>query len=71
MKRTLTVIGIGAGAQCDGQILVLYDILGISVGRIPKFSKNYMKQCNDIQGAVQAYVDEVKRGLFPSADHSF
>lgn len=67
----IPVIGIGAGTQCDGQILVLYDILGISAGRIPKFSKNYMTQAGDIPVAVQAYVDEVKRGLFPAADHSF
>ena len=70
-QAKIPVIGIGAGQDCDGQILVLYDILGISAGRIPKFSRNFMKQSNDIQGAVQAYVDEVKRRLFPSADHSF
>jgi 3-methyl-2-oxobutanoate hydroxymethyltransferase len=70
-QAAIPVIGIGAGPACDGQILVLYDILGISAGKIPKFSKNYMKQVHDIPAAVQAYVDEVKRGLFPTAEHSF
>jgi 3-methyl-2-oxobutanoate hydroxymethyltransferase len=70
-QATIPVIGIGAGGACDGQILVLYDILGISVGKIPKFSRNYMQQAADIPGAVQAYVDEVKSGLFPGSEHSF
>jgi 3-methyl-2-oxobutanoate hydroxymethyltransferase len=68
----IPVIGIGAGAGCDGQILVLYDILGISAGRIPKFSRNYLSACGgDIGAAVKCYVDEVKRGVFPDASHSF
>lgn len=68
----IPVIGIGAGAGCDGQILVLYDILGISAGRVPKFSKNYLAVCGgDIAAAVKCYVDEVKRGAFPDASHSF
>ena len=67
----IPVIGIGAGNECDGQILVLYDILGISAGKIPKFSKNYMMQANDIAGAVEAYVSEVKSQVFPSVTHSF
>jgi 3-methyl-2-oxobutanoate hydroxymethyltransferase len=67
----IPVIGIGAGNDCDGQILVLYDILGISAGKVPKFAKNYMKDAHDIAGAVLTYVDEVKRGLFPEAEHSF
>lgn len=70
-QAAIPVIGIGAGGACDGQILVLYDILGISAGKIPKFSRNYMQQAADIPGAVQAYVDEVKRGLFPGSEHSF
>lgn len=68
----IPVIGIGAGAGCDGQILVLYDILGISAGRVPKFSKNYLAVCGgDIAAAVKCYVDEVKCGAFPDASHSF
>jgi 3-methyl-2-oxobutanoate hydroxymethyltransferase len=70
-QADIPVIGIGAGAQTDGQILVLYDILGISAGRIPRFSKNYMQQAESIQQAVEQYVSEVKQGIFPDAQHSF
>ena len=70
-QAKIPVIGIGAGNACDGQILVLYDILGISAGKIPKFSRNYMQQADDIPSAVRAYVDEVKRGQFPGLEHSF
>ncbi|RDH81231.1 MAG: 3-methyl-2-oxobutanoate hydroxymethyltransferase [endosymbiont of Galathealinum brachiosum] len=67
----IPVIGIGAGNQTDGQILVLYDILGISAGRIPKFSKNYMQQANSIQQAVELYIEEVKSEKFPDNEHTF
>ena len=70
-QSKIPVIGIGAGNVCDGQILVLYDILGISMGRIPKFSKNYMVESTDIAAAVKSYVNEVKNSSFPSAEHSF
>jgi len=70
-QSKIPVIGIGAGNVCDGQILVLYDILGISMGRIPKFSKNYMVESTDIAAAVKSYVSEVKNSSFPSAEHSF
>jgi 3-methyl-2-oxobutanoate hydroxymethyltransferase len=67
----IPVIGIGAGVDCDGQILVLYDILGISAGKIPKFSKNYMGSAAGIPAAVRQYVDDVKQQQFPAAEHSF
>ena len=67
----IPVIGIGAGSQCDGQILVLYDILGVSTGHIPKFSKNYMTVSADLNAAVKSYVTDVKNGSFPSAEHCF
>ena len=70
-QASIPVIGIGAGKDCDGQILVLYDILGISAGKIPKFSKNYMQTADGIPAAVQAYVADVKSGAFPTAEHSF
>ncbi len=70
-QSTIPVIGIGAGNQTDGQILVLYDILGISAGRIPRFSKNYMPQASSIQQAVEQYIEEVKSSKFPDKDHTF
>jgi len=70
-QANIPVIGIGAGNKTDGQILVLYDILGISAGHIPKFSKNYMQQANTIQQGVEAYVEEVKSVEFPDEAHTF
>ncbi len=70
-QLSIPVIGIGAGSHCDGQILVLYDILDISFGLRPKFSKNFMQQAGSIEQAVKAYVDAVKSGDFPAAEHSF
>jgi 3-methyl-2-oxobutanoate hydroxymethyltransferase len=67
----IPTIGIGAGAQTDGQVLVLYDMLGIFPGKSPKFSRNFMSGADDIQGAVKAYVEAVKAGSFPAAEHSF
>jgi len=68
---TIPVIGIGASAVCDGQILVLYDILGISKGRIPKFSRDFMTETGSIEAAVKLYVDTVKKSQFPGSEHVF
>jgi len=70
-QLNIPVIGIGAGVDCDGQVLVVYDMLGISLGKIPRFSKNYMQQTDSILSAIQAYVDEVKNSQFPLLEHSF
>jgi 3-methyl-2-oxobutanoate hydroxymethyltransferase len=67
----IPVIGIGAGVDCDGQILVLYDILDISLGIRPKFSKNFMASSSSILDAIQQYVSAVKQGEFPAAEHVF
>lgn len=67
----IPVIGIGAGAGCDGQILVLYDVLDISLGIRPKFSKNFMASANSIEDAIQQYVSAVKNTAFPAAEHVF
>jgi 3-methyl-2-oxobutanoate hydroxymethyltransferase len=67
----IPVIGIGAGAACDGQILVLYDILGVSKGRIPKFSRDFMAETGNIEAAVKAYVKAVREGGFPGKEHVF
>ncbi len=66
----IPVIGIGAGADCDGQVLVLYDILGIS-GHQLKLSKNFLKESSSIENAVKLYVTAVKSGDFPAAEHQF
>ncbi len=68
---TIPVIGIGAGAACDGQILVLYDILGVSKSRIPKFSRDFMAENGNVEAAVSAYVEAVKAGVFPGNEHVF
>lgn len=65
----IPVIGIGSGAGCDGQVLVLQDMLGITVGKTPKFAKNFMQGANSIQQAIEHYVAEVKQGVFPSKDY--
>jgi 3-methyl-2-oxobutanoate hydroxymethyltransferase len=62
---TIPVIGIGAGADCDGQVLVLYDMLGISKGYIPAFSQNFMQSADSIHEAVKDYVSAVRSGQFP------
>jgi len=68
----IPVIGIGAGAATDGQVLVVHDLLGLSLhGRMPKFVKNFMHGQDSIQGAFSAYVQAVKSGAFPSAEHAF
>ena len=68
---TIPVIGIGACAACDGQILVLYDILGISRGHIPKFSRDFITETGTIEAAVAAYVNAVRNGEFPGSEHVF
>ena len=67
----IPVIGIGAGVDVDGQILVLQDVLNITPGKKPKFSKNFMRGQNSIQSAISRYVSEVKRGKFPQKMYSF
>ncbi|WP_372613582.1 3-methyl-2-oxobutanoate hydroxymethyltransferase [Halomonas sp.] len=65
------VIGIGAGPDTDGQILVMHDILGITPGRPPRFVKNFMAEADDIQGAFRRYHEDVKARRFPSETHGF
>lgn len=70
-ELSIPVIGIGAGNVTDGQVLVMHDLLGISSGYIPKFSKNYLAQTGEIRSAIAAYVNEVKSQTFPASEHSF
>lgn len=71
VNLSIPTIGIGAGPGCDGQVLVLHDILGIYPGRTPKFAKNFMPGTGSIQAAVEAFVGEVKNGAFPAPEHCF
>lgn len=64
-------IGIGAGPHCDGQVLVIYDLLGMNEEFKPKFVKRYENLALRIRTAVDEYVDEVRGGQFPSEDESF
>lgn len=67
----IPVIGIGAGPGCDAQILVLYDLLGITPGRAPKFSRNFMVGAESIQAALARYASAVKDCSFPGPEHCF
>lgn len=70
-KLSIPVIGIGAGADTDGQIMVIHDLLGISP-ITPRFVKNFLPQSTSgIPGAITAYVDAVKSGSFPAPEHSY
>jgi 3-methyl-2-oxobutanoate hydroxymethyltransferase len=64
-------IGIGAGAGCDGQVLVCTDLLGMSRGHAPKFAKHFAEIGDAIVEATSRYVAEVRTGTFPSAEHAF
>ena len=66
----IPVIGIGAGADCDGQILVLYDVLGLYPGGGPKFSKDFTAGNNSLRAAVEEYVRAVREGEFPGAEQT-
>jgi 3-methyl-2-oxobutanoate hydroxymethyltransferase len=67
----IPTIGIGAGPDCSGQVLVLQDMLGISPGKPPKFVKDFMDGHQSIEAAIKAYVREVKSGKFPGLEHGF
>ncbi len=65
------VIGIGAGPDTDGQILVMHDVLGVTHGRTPRFVKNFMVEADSIQAAFQDYHEAVKTRAFPAQEHCF
>jgi len=70
-KVSIPTIGIGAGPQCDGQVLVLQDMIGIYPKPSPKFSKDFMQGSDSIAAAVEEFIKQVKNGTFPAAQHSF
>jgi 3-methyl-2-oxobutanoate hydroxymethyltransferase len=67
----IPVIGIGAGPHCDAQVLVLYDMIGVTRGHRPSFSKNFMDGQGQIEDAVRNFVSAVKSGSFPAPEHCF
>lgn len=67
----LLTIGIGAGIDCDGQVLVLHDMLGIYPGKTPRFARNFLSGRDNVQAALAAYVQAVKSATFPALEHSF
>lgn len=70
-KLTIPTIGIGAGRQCDGQVLVINDMLGIDESFLPKFAKKYVNLYESVKGALESYDSEVKGGVFPAKEHTY
>ena len=70
-KLVIPTIGIGAGKDCDGQVLVSYDMLGITQGKLPRFVRNFVATEGMIPLAIRAFVKEVKAGSFPSTSESY
>jgi len=73
ITETLSVptIGIGAGAHCDGQVLVYHDLLGLTEGHLPRFVKRYASLSREIRDALEAYVADVRSGRFPDESHTY
>ena len=67
----IPTIGIGAGPQTDGQVLVFHDFLGLTTGKAPKFVKRYANLADDITRAAQQFADEVRKGTFPDPEHEY
>jgi 3-methyl-2-oxobutanoate hydroxymethyltransferase len=73
ITETLTIptIGIGAGAECDGQVLVYHDLLGLEEGTSPRFVKRYANLADEIRDALRRYAEDVRSGTFPQAEHTY
>jgi 3-methyl-2-oxobutanoate hydroxymethyltransferase len=67
----IPTIGIGAGPYCDGQVLVLHDVIGLFERFLPKFAKRYVSLKDEALKAIKAFKEEVEKGIFPSEGHSF
>ncbi|MEO5630026.1 MAG: 3-methyl-2-oxobutanoate hydroxymethyltransferase [Thermomonas sp.] len=68
----IPTVGIGAGVDCDGQVLVLHDLLGLDTGhRRPKFVKDFLAEGGSVAGAIRAYAEAVRAGTFPADEHSY
>ncbi len=73
ITETLSIptIGIGAGAGCDGQVLVYHDLLGLTEGHLPRFVKRYASLSREIRDALEAYAADVRSGAFPGEEHAY
>jgi 3-methyl-2-oxobutanoate hydroxymethyltransferase len=73
ITETLTIptIGIGAGAECDGQVLVYHDLLGLEEGTSPRFVKRYANLADEIRDALRRYAEDVRSGAFPEGEHTY
>jgi 3-methyl-2-oxobutanoate hydroxymethyltransferase len=67
----IPTIGIGAGSDCDGQVLVSYDMLGITSGKLPRFARNFMAGKGSVRLAIESFNEEVKAGTYPSIDETY
>jgi 3-methyl-2-oxobutanoate hydroxymethyltransferase len=67
----IPTIGIGAGPDCDGQVLVYHDLLGLTEGHLPRFVKRYANLSREIRDALEAYASEVRSGAFPGEEHTY
>jgi 3-methyl-2-oxobutanoate hydroxymethyltransferase len=68
---SMATIGIGAGVDCHGQVLVLHDLIGVFPGKRPRFAKNFMEGASSIDEAVTRYVADVREGRFPGPEHCY
>lgn len=70
-KLYIPTIGIGAGPGCDGQVLVMHDMLGLNIGHVPKFVKKYANMAETVEKAFKSYVEDVSKGDFPAKEHCY
>jgi 3-methyl-2-oxobutanoate hydroxymethyltransferase len=70
-ELTIPTIGIGAGPDCDGQVLVYHDLLGLTEGHLPRFVKRYANLSREIRDALEAYAADVRAGTFPGEEHTY
>jgi 3-methyl-2-oxobutanoate hydroxymethyltransferase len=70
-KLRIPTIGIGAGPDCDGQVLVFHDLVGLTIGRKPKFARQYVNLAAEISRAAEEFCSDVRAGSFPSDAESF
>jgi 3-methyl-2-oxobutanoate hydroxymethyltransferase len=68
---SIPTIGIGAGPDCDGQVLVFHDLLGLYEGRSPRFVKRYAELAQVARGALERYAEDVRSGAFPEEAHTY